>query len=397
MTAEAPLFDDSPVENAPIVPIVPDEALASLGRALPRSVYLGTSTWNFPGWRGIVYGLSSGTRGIAKQGLAAYSRYPIFRTVGVDRNFYRAMSADEFAALAEQVPDDFRFLVKAPRTSTDPYVRTDTGRACGVNPHFLSAELAERSFLGPVTAVLGDKAGPLVFQFSPFARGALRQPGVLPELAERFERFFEALQNANTAGRILAAEFRNCELLTPRMLLMLKRCGIRPVLGLHPLMPGVRRQIAALRFYETGERLLAAEAGARSAPPDAARAGEPTAADASAASGDWTFSGPVVIRWSLAAHRFYDSAKREWSPFNRIQASDPATRALLAGVLTRAVRSGVSSFMVANNKAEGSAPLTMRAVGELVEGMVERGRLERERLERMQAAQMALMGVDADR
>lgn len=372
MTIDAPLFDDAPVEAAPIVPIVPDDGLVELSRALPRSVRLGTSTWNFPGWRGLVYGAASGTKGLAAEGLAAYARYPLFRTVGVDRNFYRAMSVNDFAALAAQVPEDFRFLVKAPRAATDPSLRTETGRARGVNPHFLSAELAEETFLGPVTAGLGDKAGPLVFQFSPFARGVLRQPGALPELADRFERFFEALQRANTAGRILAAEFRNYELLTPRMLLMLKRCGVRPVLGLHPLMPGVRRQIAALRFYETGERF-----------DERVDAAEP---DPLAIPNDWTFSGPVVIRWSLAAHHFYDAAKRDWSPFNRIQSADPATRALLAGVIARAVRSRTESFMVANNKAEGSAPLTMRAVGELVKSMVERDSAQRERLERMKDA-----------
>lgn len=377
MTIDAPLFDDAPVEAAPIVPIVPDEGLAELSRALPRSVHLGTSTWNFPGWRGLVYGVASGTKRLAAEGLGAYARYPIFRTVGVDRNFYRAMSVDDFAVLAAQVPEDFRFLVKAPRTATDPSLRTETGRARGVNPHFLSAELAEETFLGPVTAGLGDKAGPLVFQFSPFARGVLRQPGVLPDLADRFERFFEALQRANTAGRILAAEFRNFELLTPRMLLMLKRCGVRPVLGLHPLMPGVRRQIAALRFYETGERFDERV----EAPGEEAAETDPLAVP-----NDWTFSGPVVIRWSLAAHHFYDAAKRDWAPFNRIQSPDPATRALLAGVIARAVRSRVESFMVANNKAEGSAPLTMRAVGELVRSMVERDSAHRERLERMKAA-----------
>lgn len=125
---EPALFDDAPLLDAPPAPAVVDSVLKATAKALPRSVRLGTSTWSFPGWRGIVYAPSTGERRLASEGLAAYSHYPIFRTVGLDRNFYRALSADAYAAFAGQVPEDFRFLVKAPREVTDPYLRTAAGR-----------------------------------------------------------------------------------------------------------------------------------------------------------------------------------------------------------------------------------------------------------------------------
>ena len=53
---EAPLFDDSAPLYAPIVPMTPDAELRRLGERLPREIYLGSSSWNFPGWRGIVWG-----------------------------------------------------------------------------------------------------------------------------------------------------------------------------------------------------------------------------------------------------------------------------------------------------------------------------------------------------
>lgn len=339
-----PLFDDLPVEDAPVAPMHADAALVRLGEKLPKGVRLGTSSWNFPGWRGIVYSPSSGSRRMAAEGLAAYAAHPIFRTVGIDRNFYRPLSATEFARFGAQVPDDFSFLVKAPWLVTDPFLRHEGGRVAGVNADFLNPKLAFERFLKPVEQGLGDKTGALVFEISPWPRGALRKAGLVPEVVERIGAFFEALAEKAVVARVLAAEFRNPELLTPRMMRTLKRVGVRPVLGVHPSMPDVRRQISALRWYET------------ETPEDAA----------AAAVDDWRFSGPLVIRWSLAQNQFFERARREWTPFNRIVSADPATRTLLASLIVRAARSGQPVWAVANNKAEGCAPLTMRAMAESV-------------------------------
>lgn len=334
--------EDGPVEPAPVEP-----ELAELGRRLPRLVRLGCSSWNFPGWRGLVYGVHSGERRLASEGIAAYSSYPIFRTVGVDRNFYRPMRTEDFARLGAGVPEDFRFLIKAPRQATDPYVRSERGRPLRPNPDFLNVDWLLERFIGPVEAGLGDKAGPLVLQFSPWPREAIRAEVERLALIERFDAFFRALR-ART-DRLLAAEYRNYEWLTPRMMRVMRASGIRPVVGLHPSMPPLRRQILALRFYETGVR-------------------------SEAPGGDWRLTGPLVVRWSLAAHSFYDTLKTRWAPYDRIQAADPATRALLAALIERAAANGVEAYAVANNKAEGSAPLTMRAIAEGVVRLDEKRR-----------------------
>ena len=107
------LFDDGPPAEAPIAPQPPDGALRDLAARLPRTMRLGTSTWNFPGWRGIIWSRGSGLTGLAENGLTAYSKNPLLRTVGLDRNFYRALTTAHFAHYAAQVPEDFRFIVKA--------------------------------------------------------------------------------------------------------------------------------------------------------------------------------------------------------------------------------------------------------------------------------------------
>ena len=94
-----------------------DESLKALGQTLPASVHLGTSSWSFPGWVGLVYGSSYSDVQLARRGLAAYAAHPLLRTVGIDRTFYAPISESVFRSYAKQareVAPGFRFLVKSP-------------------------------------------------------------------------------------------------------------------------------------------------------------------------------------------------------------------------------------------------------------------------------------------
>ena len=177
-------------------------------------------------------------------------------------------------------------------------------------------------------------------------------------LLERITGFLSELR-APGDGLLLAAEFRNYELLTPRMMKRLRALGVSPVVGLHPAMPGIRRQTEALRCWATGMT---------AAPDDFAPGGTPESV------GDWKLPGPLVVRWSLAAHQFYDTAKHSWAPFDAVHAVDPATRALIASLLARAARSNVESFLAVNNKAEGCAPITVRGIAEIADRILEADR-----------------------
>ncbi|MEN0021548.1 MAG: DUF72 domain-containing protein, partial [Planctomycetota bacterium] len=50
--------------------------------------------------------------------------------------------------------------------------------------------------------------------------------------------------------------------------------------------------------------------------------------------------------------------KARYQPFNRIVDRDAATRSAAASLMRAAARQSVDGFVIANNKAEGSAPLT---------------------------------------
>ena len=127
------LFDDEPPVNAPIAPMAPERDLRLLGERLPAGIYLGSSSWNFPGWRGVVWSQMSSVKGLAEKGLTAYSAYPVFRTAGIDRSYYKPLTEETYRHFAEQVPENFRFLVKAPQSVTDSLVRDVRGR--GASTH----------------------------------------------------------------------------------------------------------------------------------------------------------------------------------------------------------------------------------------------------------------------
>ena len=73
---------------------------------------------------------------LSKQGLAVYAQHPLMRTVSIDRSFYRPLTVSQFERYASQVPDDFRFVVKAPGVVTDALVRGEDGRGRQPNPAF---------------------------------------------------------------------------------------------------------------------------------------------------------------------------------------------------------------------------------------------------------------------
>jgi uncharacterized protein YecE (DUF72 family) len=293
---------------------------------LPDEIRLGTSSWFFPGWRGLVYDAVYPQPALSKKGLVAYGAIPLLRTVSLDRTFYAALTTAEYARYATQSPDDFSFVVKAPAMVCDAVMRDEEGRGRVVNPHFLDAGIAAREFVVPCLEGLGDKAGPLVFQISPLPRGLVEET---PLLIERLEAFFAALPSQ--LGRqtpLYAFELRNAELLTPRLMQMLNRASVRYCVGLHDRMPEIERQAAALKSL------------------------------------DGDTPGDLIVRWNLHRGFLYQAAKQRYEPFDKLVDEDPGTRRILAGMAAAAFKAKRRVWITANNKAEGSAPLSVLKLAE---------------------------------
>jgi uncharacterized protein YecE (DUF72 family) len=323
--------DASASHGGDITPAQFTDDLARLGHRLPANVYLGTSSWSFPGWQGIVYGGAYTEGQLARNGLAAYAQHPLLRTVSIDRSFYQPLGADEYARYARQVPEHFRFVVKGPAQITDAVIRGLGGMPDTPNPHFLDADIAFDQFVRPAIEGLGARAGPLVFQLPPLPRALLHPVEELHAAVARIGEFIARLpKDIDGVTPIYAVEPRNAELLTPRFVRTLRESGARLCVSVHARMPAVARQSAALRAMDA----------------------LPEEGD------DWRLKGPLVVRWNLHAGLKYDEAKNRYAPFDRLLDVDIVTRGTLAHLIHVAIKSGQSAFVIANNKAEGSAPLT---------------------------------------
>ena len=324
MSEQLPLF--SSMEPAgrlappPVSPAAVAPELTSLAQRLPRGIFLGTSSWSFPTWSGLVYAASYEQQQLAHEGLAAYARHPLLRSVGIDRTFYAPIPAAEFSHYAQQTPAGFRFLVKAPSQCVSPWLRSEGGGRAADNPNFLDSAFAAERFVLPAIEGLGDRAGPLVFQFPPLGRAIAGQPLVF---AHQLGEFLARLPR----GPLYAVELRDTALLTDDYMAALRSGGARHCLGLHPRQPAVREQARLLR------KLV---------------------------------PGPLVVRWNLHPGFGYEEARERYAPFTRLVDEDLPTRVALARLCLASVAAGQAAFVIANNKAEGSAPLTVFKLAALI-------------------------------
>ena len=339
MTRQLSMFGDEGDAAAPrqtfVEPAEVDPAWGAVAAALSPRIRLGTSSWSFPGWTGLVYAARKGKpeseQRLARLGLPAYAAHPLLRTVSLDRTFYAPLPAAAFARYAADVPAHFRFVVKAPAAFTDPVVRTPgSGAAARDNPSFLDAMAAAEAFVKPALAGLTHKAGPLVFQFPPLGR---RLAGDVRGTAARIGAFLAALP---TGDATYAVEVRDPELACDEFAAAIREAGGVPCLAIHARMPPVTEQARAYG--------LDREAGAL----------------------------PLVVRWNLHAGRRYEQAKADYHPFDRLVEEDAPSRGALAALARETAAAGREVFITINNKAEGSAPWSVAKLAAAIVGDAKR-------------------------
>ena len=312
---------DSPPQAARAVGPAPvTDTLLETAKRLPKGIYLGTSSWHFPGWARLVYDHPADERLLAREGLSAYAQHPLLRCAGIDRTFYQIMPASELRHYAEQVPAAFRFVVKAPMLCTATRTRGEPGVRPAPNPRFLDAEFAIEHFVQPCLEGLGEKAGTLVFQFPPVGRALASEPAAF---AERLAAFLARLPR----GLLYAVELRDPALIVDSYLQALRAGGAVHCLALHPRMPMASEQ-----------------------------------ARVSGVAHD----GPLVVRWNLHQGFAYEEARARYQPFTRLVDEDIPNRVAVARLCLDAVARGEPAFVIANNKAEGSAPLTLIKLAEQI-------------------------------
>ena len=323
MTAqdERDLFGARPAPPSKVAAAEIEQRIRELADRLPRNLRFGTSTWSFAGWRGLVYATEHEERVLAREGLAAYAQHPLLRAVGVDRSYYAPLAVATLERMRAAVPGDFRFLLKAhaaltwPKSLPRPDYLRDSPDA------FLDAEHARRWVIDPAVTTLGERLGVILFQFPPLGARVLRWRS---ELLARLSRFLAALPRELPLGTCYAIEWRDAALLGEDYLAVLAEHDVRHGYAAHPRLP-----------------VLALQA-------------RPTAAA----------TDQLVIRWLLHPSRSYEGAKTAYAPFDRMIDADTQRRAQIIALARAALARGQPVTIIVNNKAEGSAPLSIVALAE---------------------------------
>lgn len=310
------LFGDAPEDASPLVRPADCSWAEARAADLPRRLRLGTSSWAFPGWIGLLYDQASDARALSRHGLKAYAQHPLLRTVGVDSAYHAPVPTERLRGYAEQVPADFRFLVKTPALITDPFARGPGGRPTEPNGGFLDPGLATDLAVRPFIDGLGERGGVLLLQFPPLGRDITASPR---RFAESLYRFLKRLPE----GPRYAVEVRDRELLTADLAAALRHGGAHPAYSLHPRLPPLHQQ----------QELFADHP-----------------------------AGPMILRWMLRANRGYAEARARFQPFDRLREPDPAARAEIVDLVAEALAQDRDVYVIANNKAEGCAPLSLLAL-----------------------------------
>ena len=296
----------------------PQAELASLAEQIPPAIRFGTSTWTYDGWAGDVYHRPYRGAQPARR-LEEYARYPLFRTVGIDSAFYEPPTESVLSAYARALPPGFPCVSKVWDRITAKRLNQDRrwGNLAGqLNPDFLNARAFKDAVLLPYERAFRDHAGCFVFEFQAMRGKDLPDP---LEWADQLDGFVGELP----AAFRYAVELRNPELLTDLHGAVLKRHGVAHVFNSWTEMPPIGAQLEL----------------------------------------PWAFPADfTVARALLKPGRSYADAVKLFEPYDRIREEVPGLRNDLLRLMAEAVRRRIEALILVNNRAEGNAPGTIRAL-----------------------------------
>jgi uncharacterized protein YecE (DUF72 family) len=174
-------------------------------------IRVGIGGWTFEPWRGTFY-----PKGLAHAKELAYASSKL-TTIEINGTFYRTQTPATFAKWSKEVPDGFVFSVKGPRYVVQKRVLAEAGEALGF---FLKSGITE----------LGDRLGPILWQFAPTKKFD----------AADFAAFL-AMLPANLDGLRLrhAVEVRHPSFATPQFIALLRQHQTPVVFAEHETYPGI--------------------------------------------------------------------------------------------------------------------------------------------------------------
>jgi len=285
----------------------------SVFRMAAQGIYLGTSSWKYRGWEGMLYSKFTSEALFQRASLKQYCNS--LPTVGVDFTYYTWPLAEMVSYLLESTPENFRLCPKVTKRIT-LYRFPDLpvyGKWVGkLNPDFLQRTLFEENFLLPLKA-LKSRLGVILFDIPqlPFEK--------VPDLI----RFFRALP----PDLSFAVEFREPMENEESIRRALIRGGVNIAFTVSFGLISLERQQEIWR-EEGGE----------------------------------ANKDPIVVLGLLNPSLASEEANLRYQPFNCLKEPLGKVRGQIIEFKNCAMNQERKAYILIHNKLEGCAPITLGAL-----------------------------------
>jgi len=176
-----------------------------------QRIHVGIGGWNYAPWRGVFY-----PQGLPHARELAYASEQL-TSIEINSTFYGSQKPATFRKWANETPDGFVFSLKGPRFATNRRVLAE------------ARDSVER-FLNSGIVELGDRLGPLLWQFAPTKAFDEKD----------FGKFLELLPPKLGAARLRhVVEVRHDSFCTPAFIALLREFSVPVVFAEHDSYPAI--------------------------------------------------------------------------------------------------------------------------------------------------------------
>jgi uncharacterized protein YecE (DUF72 family) len=190
------------------------------------TIRAGIGGWTFEPWRGVFY-----PAGLKQADELAYAASKL-TAIEINGTYYSSFKPDSWAKWRAATPEGFKFAVKASRFCTNRKVLGEMGESL-------------QRFLGQGLTELGDRLGPILWQFM----------GTKRFEPDDFEAFLKLLPKAQEGVPLThVVEPRHASFMTPEFVALARKYGVTVCLadhGQYPLIPDVTGEVVYARL-QTG-------------------------------------------------------------------------------------------------------------------------------------------------
>ena len=175
------------------------------------TIRAGIGGWTFEPWRGVFY-----PKGLTQAKELAYAGEHL-TAIEINATYYGSQKPESFRKWAGEVPNGFVFSVKGPRFATNRRVLAEASDSI-------------KRFYGTGVLELGDRLGPVLWQFAPTKKF---------DEAD-FGAFLELLPDAIDGRKLQhVVEVRHDSFKTPAFIALLRKFGVAVVYADHHKYPAI--------------------------------------------------------------------------------------------------------------------------------------------------------------